>query len=236
MVDTAVRDAIAESSLGKLPPEVIERIVAEGDLVDYPAGAIIYRGEKNPRPRLVVSGLLRTYIESAEGRQVTILYARHGEFLGSAVIAVPSLNVSVQALRKSSLLGISASTIREAAQHDARVGWPIIQHLARKLQEVIAQLAINAFGNIRERVAWHLLDLACKEPFDGRAPLVANVSQQELADAVGSVREVVSRELAELRNHGIIATSAGRIEILDPERLEQEARVGTVTPVTSRRH
>jgi CRP/FNR family transcriptional regulator len=49
------------------------------------------------------------------------------------------------------------------------------------------------------------------------------VSQQELADAAGSVREVVARALRDLRVAGIVATGADQIVILDPVRLYAES-------------
>ena len=45
------------------------------------------------------------------------------------------------------------------------------------------------------------------------------VSQQELADAAGSVREVEARSLRDLRVAGIVATTADSVVILDPARL-----------------
>ena len=61
----------------------------------------------------------------------------------------------------------------------------------------------------------HLLDLASEQPQGDR--LVAAVSQQALADAVGSVREVVVRVLHDLRSEGVIRTSREGIEILVPD-------------------
>jgi CRP/FNR family transcriptional regulator len=57
----------------------------------------------------------------------------------------------------------------------------------------------------------------------GRAGLVARISQQELADAVGTVREVVVRTLRELRREGLVATGRSGITITSPERLLAEA-------------
>ena len=74
---------------------------------------------------------------------------------------------------------------------------------------------------MRRRVTAHLLDLA----FDRQRPrgrLVAHVSQQELADATGSVREVVAWVLRDLRAAGIVATAADSVVILDPARLYAE--------------
>jgi CRP/FNR family transcriptional regulator len=49
-------------------------------------------------------------------------------------------------------------------------------------------------------------------------------TQQELADAVGSVREVVTRTLHRLRGEGLIETSRDEIVLLDPVGLSDEAR------------
>ena len=51
------------------------------------------------------------------------------------------------------------------------------------------------------------------------AEIVVPVSQQELADAVGTVREVVVRVLRELRRDGVVRTERDHIVILDPARL-----------------
>lgn len=81
---------------------------------------------------------------------------------------------------------------------------------------------------MRQRVARHLLDLASASVRPatpgqrGGQELAARVSQQELADAVGTVREVVVRVLRELRQHGVVRTERDRIVLLEPARLIQE--------------
>ena len=47
----------------------------------------------------------------------------------------------------------------------------------------------------------------------------ARVTQQALADGVGTVREVVARILRDFREEGIVDTTPGHIRILDPARL-----------------
>ena len=51
------------------------------------------------------------------------------------------------------------------------------------------------------------------------------VTQQSLADATGSVREVVARALRELRREGAIATADDGLTILDPDALKRIAAV-----------
>jgi CRP/FNR family cyclic AMP-dependent transcriptional regulator len=71
---------------------------------------------------------------------------------------------------------------------------------------------------VRQRAALHVLDLASTQQGPGGA-LVARVSQQELADAVGSVREVVARVLGDLRGAGLVTSHPDGVHVLDPAGL-----------------
>jgi CRP/FNR family cyclic AMP-dependent transcriptional regulator len=221
VADRDVDDALARSFLAELPAELAGRLRAEGERADYPAGTTVYRAGADPQAALVVAGLLRVFLTSAEGRQVTLRYARPGDVLGIAVLVGGPASTSVQAVEPSGVFRISARTLTAAARRDPRVSWAIAQELNRHLYEVLDQTAVNAFGSVRQRVAAHLLDLASDRQRP-RDRLVARVSQQELADAAGSVREVVARALRDLRVAGIVATAADSIVILDPARLYAE--------------
>jgi CRP/FNR family transcriptional regulator len=222
VADQDVEEALVRSFLGRLPPEVVAKLRSEGERADYPAGTTIYRAGADPRTMLVVRGLIRVYMTSPEGRQVTVRYARANDVLGIAVLVGGPADVSVQALAESSLFRISSRTLTAAARRDARVAWAMAEELNRRLYETLQQTAVNAFGSVRQRVAVHLLDLASAQ-LHPRGRMVARVSQQELADAVGSVREVVARVLRDLRVAGVVATSSDSVLILDAARLHSES-------------
>jgi CRP/FNR family transcriptional regulator len=75
---------------------------------------------------------------------------------------------------------------------------------------------------VRQRLGSHLLNLASRGP-DGRL-VVASLTNQELANAVGTAREVASRALGELSRMGLLETTKQGIVILDPDRLLSEVR------------
>jgi CRP-like cAMP-binding protein len=54
------------------------RLLADAVRVDVPAGSVLYRDREASRMGVVVAGLVRVYLTSAEGRQVTVRYARDG--------------------------------------------------------------------------------------------------------------------------------------------------------------
>jgi CRP/FNR family transcriptional regulator len=221
MGDREVEDALARSFLAELPAEVVSELVCGGERADYPAGTTVYQPRSEPKTALVVRGLLRNFLVSPEGRQVTYRYTRPGDVLGIPVLVGGPVNVGVQAVEPSSLFRISSRALTAAARRDPRVSWAIAEFVTRRLYENLEQTAVNAFGSVRQRVAAHLLDLASTQQ-EPAGRLAARVSQQELADAVGSVREVVARVLRDLRVAGIVATSADSVVILDAARLYAE--------------
>ena len=194
-------EALARSFLAQLPADLVGTLRADGERADFPSGTTVYRAGSDPQAALVVHGLIRVYLSSPGGRQVTVRYARSGDVLGIAVLVGGPASTSVQTLEPTSVFRISVRTLTAAARRDPRVSWAIAEELNRRLYGVLDQTAVNAFGSVRQRVATHLLDLASNRQ-QPRGRLVAVVSQQELADAAGSVREVVARALRDLRVAG----------------------------------
>jgi CRP/FNR family cyclic AMP-dependent transcriptional regulator len=214
---STVDEAVARSLIAAFPPRLREDIIQEAIPLDIPAGTTLYYEEDEPRCGLVIHGLVRVYMTSPEGRQITVRYARPGELLGIAAIVGGPAPVSVQILTDAKLLMLNVRTLQMAGQTEPKVGWLMAQEVTRRLYDTLEALAGNAFGSLEQRVARHLLDLAASRQ-KGRG-LVVKATQQELADAVGSVRPVVARIIRELRTVGIVSSSSDGIVILKPDEL-----------------
>jgi CRP/FNR family cyclic AMP-dependent transcriptional regulator len=217
---TVIDEALAQSIFAAFPPALRETLRQEAIQVDLPAGTTLYYEEDEPRCGLVITGLVRVYMTSPEGRQITVRYARAGDILGIPTIVGGPAPVSVQMLTDAALLMLNVRTLQLSGQTEPKVGWLMAQEVTRRLYDTLEALAGNAFGSLRQRVARHLLDLAASRQ-KGRG-LVVKVTQQELADAVGSVRPVVARLMRDLRAEGIITTSSDGIVILKPAELHAE--------------
>ena len=218
-----VTAALANSFLSEMDEELVQRLLENAIPHDLEAGAILYPEEGDPRMALVISGLLRVYLTSAEGRQITVRYAREGDVLGTAVAVAGPVRTPVQALTDSRVLLLSVAVAHRLAQTNASVAWAFAQEVTRRLYDVLDELAGSAFASVKARVARHLLDLSNRDQETGRWMVTA--TQQEIADAVGSVREVVARVLKELRAEQLIQSESGSTTILDPGRLHQTSGV-----------
>jgi CRP/FNR family transcriptional regulator len=227
------RAAIAASHLGSLPAEVIAGLTADASRLRVPAGSMLHReGTTSPHLEIVVTGLVRAYVTAPDGRTMTVRYCRPAALIGVvSLFASPFLlPATIQAVTDADLLVLRASLVRRAAERDVRVARALLDELSERVLSFIAEIP-SAFTNVRQRVARHLLDLASES--QRGSELVAATGQQELADAVGTVREVVVRALRELRADGLLRTGRGGIVLIDPERLAVEASGrGTGTQVT----
>jgi CRP/FNR family transcriptional regulator len=214
-------EVLQNSFLGALPRATLERLLVDAIRLDVPAGAVTYRDWEAPRAALVLSGLLRVYLASGDGRQTTVRYARASDVLGVPVAVGGPVGVSVQALTPSSVLMLNVATLQRLGHTDAAFAWAVAEEVTRRLYAVLETFAGDAFGSVRQRIARHLLDLAAEQQRDTR--LVARLSQQELADATGTVREVAARVLRQMRDQGLVETTRHGIEVLDPSALQREA-------------
>jgi CRP/FNR family transcriptional regulator len=209
--------------LASLPRDAAERLLAEAIRVNLPAGALVYRDEESPRLIVVVKGLLRVFLTSVDGRQVTVRYARTGDVAGLVLVIGGPAPLSIQAMTSSLVVALRVDTMRTLLATDRGVAGACAEELTRQLHEVLADLSDQAFMSVRRRLVRQLLLLATP---DSDRRLVVRAAQQELADAIGSVREVVTRNLHQLHIEGLIDTQRDEIVLLDPERLAEDARHG----------
>jgi len=192
-------------------------------LSEAAAGQFLYLAEERPQfVGLIVEGFLRVYIAgTSSGRESTIRYVRPGDLLGVvAALSGPSAT-SVQTLRDSRIWLVDSDAIRGGAQTDVEIAWLVAEECARRVAALVDEIAGSAFATVRQRVAHHLLHMA-----QSRSPapyLVVRITQTDLANAAGTVREVSVRELRALRAEGLIRPGREGIAILDPEGLQRVA-------------
>ena len=231
-IDEPVRQAIALSHLRNVPADTIAELFAGARRIQVPAGSTIRRaGEAGPHMELLVEGFVRIFVMSPDGRSLTVRYFRRGALTGVASLFTPAFSMpgSIQALLDSELLSFDPEVVRRFAERDLGVANGLLAELSERVVGFVAEIPGSAFTTVRQRIARHLLDLASEQ--QAGHDLVAHVSQQALADAVGSVREVVVRVLRELREDGVIRTSRSGITILEPDHLIVELSPATPTGV-----
>ncbi|MER6936113.1 Crp/Fnr family transcriptional regulator [Nocardioides sp. NPDC127514] len=219
----ASRQAWDNSYFAALSPEVRHAMLRDAFVVNVPAGGIINAPDGPPRLFLIHRGQARTAVVSKEGRAATIRYAGPGQVLGLPAAIAGASPTAGYAVTDCEMSMLNVERLRRLASTDAAVAWLLLRQISDIALEVVEILGDNIFGTVEQRVCRHLLDLADNSD-DG---LVVNVDQQEIADAIGSVREVVARALRKLREAGLLERDSRGLRIISPSALH---RIASGTP------
>jgi CRP-like cAMP-binding protein len=215
--------AIEASFLGRLPERAWRPLLDRAHRIDAPPKTILYPETEQVRAAhlvLILDGLVRVYRTSRTGREVTLRYARRGDILGLPSVVAEVSPAAAQAVVPTRVLAMSAQTLRSRAQRDSQLAWAMAEEMAGSLFNIQERLAHNVFAPVRSRVARYLLDVATPVGAD----LVAAASYEDIAGAIGTVREVVARTLAALRDEGLTRRTEAGIALIDLDGLREAAQ------------
>jgi CRP/FNR family cyclic AMP-dependent transcriptional regulator len=209
----ATERAWAASFLARFPTKVQNDLRASALPMTIAPDHIIYRAHDHPRFVLLVSGLARIVTSSPDGRKATIRYARAADCVGAVSVVTDWQEVMAEAVTAAEVLFLNVDRLRHFARTEPEVGWLLAQAVGKVCTEVIDMMSSTVFGSVRQRLARHLLDLAVRR---GNELLVLQ-DQQEMADAIGSVREVVGRTIRDLRERGMVSRAGAGLRLDDPD-------------------
>ncbi len=225
MATQPVVDLGGISFLDRMPRASREQILVNSARMRYPAGTIAFQPGDPDRADILEQGFVRLYLTSSGGRQTTIRYVHPGELMGGLLVMGAVFDGSAQIITDSTVIHLDILTMRRRVEVDPAVGSALAADLAQRYSHSVRTIALHAFGSVVQRVAFDLLDRACRTQLSA-GNLEAAASQQEIADGIGSVRPVVAKSLTAIRARRLVDTAHRRVRIIDPAGLEALAFSG----------
>lgn len=189
-----------------LPAETRRLLAARGVERRYRTGAVLFREETEPDGLYVVlSGRIRV-VRSRRGRQQVI----HNEEPGGTLSEIPffaggPLPATAIAAEPSRCLILNRDILRAVMQRDPTLAWLFLHRLSSRVRDLVERLH-GASSGIPTRLAGFII---ARAQASAPGPFTLGMTQAELAEEIGTVREVVVRGLGRLRRSGVLA-SAGR--------------------------
>ncbi|HEU4565859.1 MAG TPA: Crp/Fnr family transcriptional regulator [Gemmatimonadaceae bacterium] len=203
-------------------PAVIETLARHAVERRYAAAEVIFTAGAEPRGLFIVlEGQVRV-LRARGGRQHVVHTERAGGTLGEVPLfadgAYPATAVAAEPTRCALL---SREAIRAAIATNPEIAFLLLGRLASRVRVLVERLDRVALQGARARLAAYILSRPPGR--DGRT-LTLGMTQSELAEELGTVREIVVRGLQELRRRGAIRSiGGGRLEILSRAALERMA-------------
>ena len=196
------------------PKEFLSKISGEQRTSDYRKDQIVFRqGDPADAVFYIESGKVKKTVVSEQGKEAVVAILGAGDFFGEGSLAGEALRLStVSALTKSVIARISKTDITRVIHEEPTFAELFSAHLLSRNSRVEEDLVDQLFNSIEKRLARTLLLLANFGKESRPEPIIAKVSQETLAEMIGTTRSRVSFFMNKFRKLGLIDYN-GSIEI-----------------------
>ncbi|HBQ36279.1 MAG TPA: Crp/Fnr family transcriptional regulator [Rhodobacteraceae bacterium] len=201
--------------LANLDGETVSRLNALTPM-QVPAGTVLFSpGDAVKGYIIVLKGRVSVSLTGSSGREILLYAVTPGQScIQSTLGLMGGDDYTAEAIseEKSTLVLLHKDLFLNLIDESSEFQKLVFSTFSRHMQTMMHLLERVAFQRVECRLASHMLDRADQDGF-----LFA--TQQELAIAVGSVREVISRKLDVWSHQGWVKTMRGKVQILDKSAL-----------------
>lgn len=166
---------------------------------------------------VVLSGQVRIYIQSDEGREITLFRVNPDEVCtlsAGCVMEEISFEIMMEATEDSTLLISGTPCLHRIMGSSLYMENYIYKHIAEHFSDVMWAISEILFKSFDKRLAGYLEDEKLS-----RKTVTIQATHDEIAKELGSAREVVSRMLKYFEKEGIVSLSRGTIQITNEAKL-----------------
>lgn len=173
---------------------------------------IFHEGDDCSKFLLVISGSVRVQKVSENGRMVTLY--RVGDngmciLTTSCLLGNQKYNAEGVTETPTEAFILSDANFRELMHKSSSFRESVFQSMSLRMSSLILKIDDIAFGQINHRIAKALLKFA----HNG----IVEKTHQEIADEIGSAREVVSRHLKEFERKGLLISQRQTLKLNLPQ-------------------
>lgn len=212
-------------NLMELEAEVREGLLASAKVIEVPAETEIF-GPGNPPQNLLLllEGRVRVQQTSEAGRDIVLYRVHAGE---SCVMTTACLlayeDYTAEGIAETDLkaVAIPRQAFDEAMSKSPKFRQFVFTAYSKRITDLFLTVEEIAFGKMDARLAHKLLEL-------GNGGDRVEATHGTLATELGTVREVVSRQMAEFQRRGWVEQKRGAVALLDRPALKDYARKNPV--------
>jgi len=170
---------------------------------------------------LIGAGIVKIVKTTAAGREIMLAL----EAAPATVAELPVFDggpypATVIAVRGCTAFVIPKQDLQRACREHPEIAMKMLRVTGQRLRQLVQLLQAVTFGSVRQRLARQLSDWQTEY---GDEEFALPLSHEELAMRIGTVREVVSRNLSRFQAEGLIVIERRKVKVLDADGLRAEA-------------
>jgi CRP/FNR family cyclic AMP-dependent transcriptional regulator len=185
---------------------LFKRVNAEATTQDYRNKQSIYaQGDEADAMYYIQNGNVKLTVESTTGKKAVIAFLRHGDFFGESCVAKHSLRTcTATAVESSTISRVTRAGLARIVDADPAFSRLFISYLLYRIARIQHEFVDQIFSSSEKRLARILLEMAGFGPQKNPEPVLLKVSQETLAEMVGTTRSRVSFFMNRFREKGLI--------------------------------
>lgn len=189
---------------------------------DVPRGtALAAEGDAATEFGVVVAGKARVFYLGADGRQITFETLEAGDPLAAvAALAGGRYPANVEAATPATIAFVRTEALFELLEREPHVARSLVSDLANRVANftsVVQTLALDVPSRLARYVFHRALQSG--KPVSGGLQVDLGMKKGELAMALGTVPETLSRAFAKLKDDGILEVHGGSVTVRDVRAL-----------------
>jgi CRP-like cAMP-binding protein len=196
-------------------PTAFLRTAAKGRVVStHPKRQIIFaQGDAADSVHYVQSGKVKVTVVSSEGKEAVVAILGADEFFGEGcLIGQPKRLATAVAMTECVTMQVEKSEIQRVLKDEGAFSQMFVSHILARNARVEEDLVDQLFNSTEKRLARVLLLLANFGKEGRPEPMVAKISQETLAEMIGTTRSRVSHFMNKFRQMGFISYN-GHLEV-----------------------
>jgi CRP/FNR family transcriptional regulator, cyclic AMP receptor protein len=199
-----------------LDDAVLRAIASRGGVRSYAAQTVLVtEDDRSDALFIILSGRVKAYGSAEDGREVVYGTQGAGEYFGEMTLDGGPRSASVITLEPTTCAVVSGADVREFLATHPDFALHLVKKLIRLARASTEHVKSLALEDVYTRIVRLLRKLALPDPQDPAVLRVPDrLTQQDIAERVGSSREMVSRVFKPLLEGGYIQMRDGRIAVL----------------------
>ncbi len=199
--------------LAPLTEATLRSIAASGVVRSYPRNVVLIgEGDQGDSLFIVVSGKVKVYASNAAGKEVVIDFHGPGEYVGEMSLDGAPRSASVITVEPTTCAVVSRAQFREFILAHPDFALHLIEKLIHRARLATDNVKSLALSDVYGRLVRLLNALVVDQ--DGRQVVPEKLTQQDIAERVGSSRDMISRLMKDLVAGGYVAVEDRTITLL----------------------
>lgn len=193
----------------------VKELVAQSSTKDFGKKSILWNYDENISSYMwLEEGLIKESLDTVGFKEIIIDFVNDGNFIDNSYLFKSTYRSRCETIEHCKIKFVSKQKL-ESIIIQENMMQALLEHSLTQYHDISKRLAVNSFGNVREKIAYHLIILHHTFRQDA-----IRLSREDLSAFCGMAKETLIRTLAEFKEDNLVEADSKSITVINLKGLE----------------